>query len=73
MSFIKSIIEITEEEYNKLVVLENGNGKAFREMIEDIAYRSPFSPNGYGCELPMEIYEENEKYFASWHRWDSCD
>lgn len=73
MKLIKSIIEITGEEYNRLITLENDNGTAFREMIESIAYRSLFSPNGYGCELPMKAYEENGKYFASWHRWDSCD
>jgi hypothetical protein len=73
MGYIKSITEITEEEYNKLIILENNDRKSFHEMIESIACRSNFSPNAYGCDIPMRAYEEDGKYYASWHRWDSCD
>lgn len=73
MELIKSITEITEEEYNILIALKNNDITAFHTMIENIAYKSPFSPNGYGCELPMSTYKEDGKYFASWYRWDSCD
>jgi hypothetical protein len=73
MSYIKSIAEITEEEYNKLITVQDNDRKTFHEMIEDISYKKGFHPNAYGCELPMRVYEEDGKYFASWNRWDSCD
>ena len=72
MSYIKSKAEITEEEYNRINAIKEDR-KTFHEMIEDIAYRKGFHPNAYGCELPMSVYEENGKYYASWNRWDSCD
>ena len=71
--YIRTVAEITEEEYNKLITIQTTNRKAFHEMIEDIAYRKGFNPNAYGCELPMSVYEENGKYYATWNRWDSCD
>ena len=73
MGYIKSIAEITEEEYNKLILLENEDRKAFHEMIEEIAYRSPFNPSAYDCTVPMEVFQLSDKYYASWNRWDSCD
>lgn len=73
MELIKSVKEINEEEYNILIALKNKDQAAFCVMIENIAYKSPFSPSGYGCELPMSAYKEDGKYFVSWYRWDSCD
>ena len=71
--YIRTVAEITEEEYNKLITIQTTNRKAFHEMIEDIAYRSPFKPNAYDCTVPMEEFELSGKYYVSWNRWDFCD
>ena len=42
MSYIKSISEINEEEYNKLITIEDSDRKTFYKMIEDIADKSLF-------------------------------
>lgn len=73
MSYIRTVAEINEEEYNKLIAIERSNTKVFHEMIEEIAYKSPFSPNAYDCTVPMEVFELSGKYYVSWNRWDSCD
>jgi hypothetical protein len=73
MAYIRTMTEVCENEYNKLIELEKSDKKAFHEMIEEIAYRSPFKPNAYDCTIPMEAFELSGKYYASWNRWDSCD
>lgn len=73
MSYIKTIMEINKDVYYKLIILQNTNVKCFHKAIEEIAYLSPFPPNAYECTIPMCVYEENGRYYVSWHRWDSCD
>lgn len=73
MSYIRTIKEINKDKYNELLILQNSNIKSLHEAIEEIAFSSPFPPNAYECTIPMSVYEENGKYYVSWHRWDSCD
>jgi len=73
MGNIISMKEINKDKYNELVCLRSINVKEFYNEIENIAATSPFPPNAYGCEIPMRVYEENDKYFVSWSRWSSCD
>ena len=72
MSFVKTKFEINENEYNKLIAIENDDRKAFNEIIEDMACHSSFHPAGYGFYSPR-VYKENDNYFVSWEHWDSCD
>ena len=65
--------EITKETYDKLLILKNTNMADFHKCIEKIADSSSYPPNAYGCEIPIKVYEENGKYYASWSRWSSCD
>ena len=71
--YIKMEYKISEEKYNKLIELKNTNTKEFHEGIEEIACSSPFPPNAYGCEIPMDVFEKDGKYYASWNRYSSCD
>lgn len=73
MSYIRTVAEVNKEEYNKLIAIERKDVKAFHEMVEEIAYKSPFKPNAYDCTSPMEVFELSGKYYISWNRWDSCD
>lgn len=73
MSYIKTISEINEEEYNKLIVIKRNDIKTFHERVVEIASKSLFKPNAYGCTIPMEVFQQEGKYYVSWNRWDSCD
>lgn len=73
MGCVKTLYEINEEEYNKLIAIENENKKEFHNMIEDIAHKSMFPPNAYGCEIPMDVFKLDDKYYASWYRWSHCN
>lgn len=71
--YITMKYKISKEEYDNLTKLKNTNTKEFYEAIEDIACSSPFPPNAYGCEIPMDVYKEDDKCYASWSRYSSCD
>lgn len=73
MGYIRTELEINENEYYKLMTARNNSKKQFHDMIEEIAYRSMFKPNAYGCSTPMEVFESCGKFYASWYHWDSCD
>lgn len=75
MGYIKSELEISENEYYKLITARNNSAKCFHGMVEEIAYRSAFPPNAYECTTPMDVREDEKegKYYASWYHWDSCD
>ena len=66
---IKTMIKISEEDYNKL--LQCSKEDAY-EFIANIANKSPFPPCGYGFSDPS-FFEEDGKHFVSWKRWSSCD
>lgn len=65
--------EITKEKYDYLVKLKETSTIdfhiAFRETVDTTRYPS----NAYGCEIPMKVFEEKNKYYISWSRYSSCD
>lgn len=67
--YVTTKVKISENDYNKLL-------QRSKEEIEDyvlnVAYKSPFSPCGYGFDSP-KVFEENGICYASWRYWDSCD
>lgn len=73
MNTFNTTHEITEDKYLELIVLKSTSAKEFHRAVEKIACQSQFPPNAYGFETPIDIYEEDDKYFASWYCWDSCD
>ena len=69
MEYIKTQIEIPENDYNKLI-------QRTKEDIEDyvlnIAYKSSYHPCGYGFSYP-KVFKEDDICYASWMHYDSCD
>ena len=71
--YIKTMIKISEEDYNKLFQYSKDNLYAeIYEYVAEIANKSSFPPCGYGFSNPS-FFEEDGKYFVSWNRWSSCD
>ena len=66
---VKTIRNISEEDYNKLLICSKEEVKDF---VLEIANKSPFPAFGYGFYSP-NFYEEDGRYFVSWERWNSCD
>ena len=67
--YIESRTEITKDQFE---YLQNCNYKQLYSYIEKLTLETPFPSCGYGFESPRIITEE-DKYFATWKRWDSCD
>ncbi len=65
--------EITKEKYDELVKLRDTSTREFFKEIEKISDNSSYPPNAYGFQLPIKVFEEHGKYYASWVRWSSCD
>ena len=65
--------EITKEEYDELVKLRNTNTREFFDEIEKISDKSFYPSYAYGFQLPIKVFTEGDKYYASWVRWSSCD
>ena len=71
--YIKTMIKISEEDYNKLLKYSKDNLYAeIYEYVAEVANKSPFPPCGYGFNNPY-FFEENGNHFVSWNRWGSCD
>ena len=65
--------EITKEKYDELIKLKDTNAIEFFKKIKEIADSSYFPSNAYGFDIPIKVFKENGKYYASWSRWSSCD
>ena len=66
---VKTIKNISEEDYNKLLKCSK---EEIYEFVLEIANNSMVKPCAYGFYSPR-FFEENGRYFVSWERWDSCD
>lgn len=67
--FIKTMMNISEEDYNKLLKCSKEEVENF---VAEVSNKSPFPACGYGLFSPS-FFEENGKYYVSWERFSSCD
>lgn len=61
--------EITKEEFE---YLQTCDVDEFHDYIANLTLKSPFPCCGYGFYAP-KIMRLEDKFYASWQRYDSCD
>lgn len=64
---------ITKEKYDELIKLRETSTIEFYTKIKEIVDTSRYPSNVYGCEIPMKVFEDKNKYYISWSRYSSCD
>lgn len=69
VSILKSKVQITQDEYNKLLQCSQVE---IHDYISEIANKSTYPPCGYGFFSPC-LCKEGENYFVSWEHLNSCD
>lgn len=70
MSWLSSKEEISKELYQELRSLSHE--KMSNYIKNEIAANSGWHPMGYGFSSP-ELLKLDDKYYAKWTHWDSCD
>ena len=70
IKIIRTRNEITKKQYE---TNKNIDKKSLNEFIESIAMKSLFNPIGYGCYPIGVMQDDDNKYYAIWGRYESCD
>ena len=66
---IEMKVQVSQEDYQDWL---QANPDDREKFIISIANKTIFPPNAYGC-YPKKIISENEKHYAIWERYESCD
>lgn len=61
-------LELNEDE----IELYKSNKMSERDLVLEVAKRSPYHPFGYGC-FDREIYEYDGTLYAIWKSYNHCD